>query len=160
MPRADAVLITDSPYRTGELVLAPLTGLLAGFVGSAMVLGGMAVLRPSADSTIHEFLALITGRSVFNLFVYFGLGGLGGLLYALCEQRGPRPALMVVGLYYGFVVWVVGGVMGEALLGPTARSVLHSWQLLLAGLAFGLWLAVVALWSASRHVAAPDEPQD
>ncbi len=149
-------MMTDSPYRAGKLVLSPLVGWLAGLSGAALALGAMAVLQRLADSRATELLDWLTGRSVYTLCVYFVLGGLLGVLYALCEQEGPKLALILVGLYYGLVVWVLVGLVGRPLLSPTIGSLLHTWQFLLVCLAFGSWLAGVAIWSAGRHPAWPD----
>jgi hypothetical protein len=153
-------LTADSAYRTGELALAPRVGWLAGLVGSAFMLGVLRALRPIGDTALTAVLAWITGKSVLNLLLYFGLGGLWGLLYALCEQNGPKHALIAVGLAYGFALWVFGGLVGGAILGQSARSILHSWPLLLLCLAFGFWLAVVAVWSASHHLASTGAARD
>ena len=153
-------LYVDTRDRTGELVLSPLSGLLTGIVGSALISGGIILLKLIANITVTGPLTLMTENSVVNLLIYSGVDGILGLLYALCAQNGPKHAMIAVGLYYGFFLWILWNIIGGVLLDSAAWSILHSWSFLLASLVFGLWLAVVALSSARNKPISRYDPKD
>jgi hypothetical protein len=165
-------LISDSPYRSGELVLPPLGGLAGGLVGSVLMLFVVAVLEPLSHIAVSDVLSsigvLVTGAGaadpssplVAGAVLQFVVGGLLGLLYALSEQRGPRGELAFVGLFYGFVLWVFGGVILTMFMSPAARAILRSLPFLGACLAYGFWLALLAIWASRRAAAAAVLPKD
>ncbi|MCX7670736.1 MAG: hypothetical protein N2439_11775 [Anaerolineae bacterium] len=74
-----------------------------------------------------------------------------GLLYALNQRLIPKRGLIGVGLLFGFVIWLIGSVMFGRLLPEPLRATLRSWPWLMAHLAFGLVLAVMAVGQASRR---------
>src|SRR5262249_61126828 len=80
------------------LLLEPLSTVsvsdLRTRVARAMLPRGMA-LGPGT--------MLITGGAI-----YLGLGALLGALYAVSQYRAPARALVAVGVFYGFVIWVGG----------------------------------------------------
>ena len=153
-------LYLDLRDRTGELVLSPLSGLLAGIVGSVLISCGIVLLKLIANITVIGPLTLKTENSIVNLLIYSGVDGILGVLYALSAQNGPKHAMIAVGLYYGFFLWILWNIIAGVLLDSAARSMLHSWSFLLASLVFGLWLAVVALFSAKYKPYSRYAPKD
>lgn len=138
-------------------------GMAAGLAGAVAMLALTAMLQPISALRIADLLAQI-GRAVIppsagsNLLILTGvavhalLGALFGLLYAVCQQRVPLRGLIAVGLFYGFVLWVVASVIIGSLFEPALRCAIRSWPWLLSNLLYGLCLAGVATWS---HVSRP-----
>ena len=159
-------MIADSPYQSGELVLHPIAGLVGGIIGA----GWMIVFISLTGSLVH-----VNGLDVSNATGMVGwtssavivgglcivLGGIFGLLYALCEQRGSRRELVFVGLFYGFLLWILGGVVASSFMSEVARLTLRSVSFLFACLIYGLWLALLAIWSEHvRPAVANSIPKD
>jgi hypothetical protein len=114
----------DSAYDQEALLLKPwqgaAAGLVGGFLASLVVPQGQAVLLP--------------------------LGLLAGGMYALCQQRAPGHGLLAVGLFYGFFLWLIFGVLlGGLMAASPLKEELHSQRWLLAGLAYGTTLAFSGL---------------
>lgn len=157
-------MIADSPYPTGTLVLSPKAGALAGLVATIAMLLVLAVLWPWLNfSPLHLLAqtgAMVLGGSpqptnwsqlLLGLALYLVGGMLLGLLYAACQQRIPPRGLLSVGIFYGFVIWVLSSVLLGAVLGEALRATIRSMPHLLADLCYGLVLALVAIWADKKH---------
>ena len=160
-------MISDSPYRTGEPAITPAKGVLAGLVGAGFSLGVIALLQSLTGTTVYAVLSMgVAGRYspeisllIRAAFVMF-VGMICGLLYAICEQRGPRGALLFVGLFYGFLLWILGAVITGSFLSEAARTVLRSLSVLSACLVYGIWLSLVAVWSGRKNATGAVVPRD
>jgi len=160
-------MISDAPYRIGVMVLTPAKGVLAGALGAILTLLVVTLLRTISGISAIDILASFS-RGIENgtndliiiatIYLFFGI--LLGLLYALCEQHGPPLALMFVGFFYGILIWVLSSVIVGTFLSESGKGILRSWPFLLACLSYGLWLALVAVFSMKRHPIAIDLPRD
>lgn len=146
-----------------DLVLLPVEGLLAGLVGSVLMLVSVALLQPASDleagyllrqigsvlfttADSHSTLALSAGLAV-HLIVSLLLG----LLYAASQQQIPIRGLVAVGTFYGLVNWIIGSLLVGSLLSQTLRETLRSWPWFAACIVYGLSLASVAIWVKKRQ---------
>lgn len=163
-------MIADSQYATDPLVLSPTRGALAGAVGtlvmqSVFFLGGawgeLTLLENAARLGAAFGFVDATQQMVAGFFTQTLLGILLGILYALCQQHIPTRGLIVVGMFYGFVLWIVGGLLASWLFGENLRALLRTPLWFIALLSFGLTLALSAAWSQQRasgqRVAAPKD---
>jgi len=147
-------------------VLGPISGLLGGLTGAGLMLAFIALTQSLTRVGVADVLTALgaVGNIGSHLMVggalHFSIGGVLGLLYALCEQRGPRRGLIFVCAFYGFVLWVLGAVIAASFLNEAARGTLRTVPFLLACLFYGLWLALLAIWADSRHPAATAVPKD
>jgi len=151
-------LITDSPYETNDLVLSPLKGLTAGVIGAGIMSLIIYLSQPlSKISLVEVFSTFAKIILPSNLpmsfmqtmgFLFFALsGGIFGLLYALCQHKIPGLGLMFVGLFYGLILWIFGGLFGGWILGNSFRAIAHSMPFLISSLVYGVWLASASIWS-------------
>lgn len=158
-------MITDSPYESGSLVLKPLEGILAGLTGALAMMGAMFLLHSYSLNgfigTLTRFGAFIPGAGVGGgaLLLLFG-GGVMGLLYALCEQRIPTRGLIGDGLFYGFFLWVLFGLILGAFGGEPVRSLMRTWVFLIELLVFGLSLSIFSLVVKKYRSASSTLPRD
>lgn len=156
-------MISDSPYQTNEPLLTPGGGFLAGAAASLVMLLVIAFLQPYSGLSVRDLLIRIgetvlphTGAARSDAFLltsaafFAAVGGVLGLLYAVSQDRIPVPGLVVVGVFYGVVIWVVSRGLASWLLGPVMRPALHSYPWFLACAAYGVCLAGYAVW-ADRH---------
>ena len=149
-------MIADLPYQSGELVLHPVAGLVGGIIGAGWMLVFITWTVP-----FTHIAGFGISSSVFIVGVYIVLGGIFGLLYALSEQRGSRRELVFVGLFYGFLLWILCGVVASSFMSEVVRSALRSMPFLFACLIYGLWLSLLAVWSEHvRPVMANSTPKD
>ena len=160
-------MISDSPYRTGSLVLTPASGALAGLFGVAWMLLVIRCLESFTNVTVVGILQLFGHSTKTNtigliipIILFCTLGVCFGILYALCEQYNPIGMLIAVGIFYGFMLWVLNTVIIGMFLSEAARSLLRSWSFLLACLVYGFWLSLVAGWSARKKPIMATGPKD
>ena len=163
----DILMISDAPYQSGVMVLSPAKGALAGGVGAILTLLIVTLLRTMSGISAIDILASFsigiengTNDLIISATIYLFAGFLLGLLYALCEQHGPPLALMFVGIFYGLLLWVLSGIIFGTLLSESGRGILRSWPFLLACLVYGLWLALVAVFSMKHNPIATDLQRD
>lgn len=162
----DRRLISDSPYQAGEPILTPRGGLVAGMLGGLLMLGLLLVFQSLSGFALARLLIAwgdiaIPGSSqqsnevllAIGLAVHVTMASLLGLLYAVCQQRIPAKSLIAVGVFYGFVLWIVGSLILGGLFGATLRMTVRSWPWFAACLLYGLWLATSTLWVESRRPA-------
>ncbi len=144
------------------MALNPLAGLAAGMMGALLMLAVMFFLGPLrhiSPGLLMGQIGLSLAPSLAKTYSAIGIGccihllvgGVTGLLYALCQDQIPRAALIVVGFFYGFMLWVLGSFLAGLLFGDALRSSLRSWPWLVAHLLFGVWLATTASWSQNRR---------
>jgi len=165
-------MISDSPYQSGELVLASRVGIVAGLIGSALMLAPLELASqttPASRDWLLKLAGVIPGSAIyapFQLLVTGGvihaiLGAALGLLFAVCLQRMPRYAMIVVGLFYGLVLWVVGGLITRVLFADHLRGVVQSTVYLRACLVYGLVLSgAAALSTGLDRKPIPILPKD
>jgi len=165
-------VITDSSYQFEESALTPRLGLISGLAIAMFMLAFVFVLQPISGLSLRELLAqigaVVPGALALeeNLILLLGglvhglLGALFGLLYALCQQRVPVRGLIGVGLFYGFLLWVVGGLLIGSFLAETLRAMVRSWPWLLACLLYGLCLAACAIWAEQHRPVQAVVPKD
>lgn len=155
-------MVSDSPYDTGELVLKPGIGAVAGIGGALLMLALLQVFYPvsglSASSVLAQIGSVVasagtaqSGLVVIGLVVHLTTAGILGLLYALSQRRIPYRGLVGVGLLFGFVIWVISTLIIGWFFDESLRAVLRSWPWLLASLSYGLALASAAVWAESHR---------
>ncbi len=157
-------MISDSPYQQRTLVLSPRAGIAAGIFGSGVMLVVILLLGPVSGLPLEKALLLMGGAlgpraggspgdAPFwgvGLGLHLALGALFGLLYALCQLRAPARGLIGVGLFYGFLLWIIGSLVLRLGFSGPLRAMGHSWVWLVACLVYGLVLALASLWAESR----------
>ena len=154
-------MVSDSPYHVSELVLTPPAGMLAGLTGSVLMMGTVAALQRVSNLELMHLLAQIgnvfpitadpQGVAYVGVAVVLLVGALLGLLYAASQRRVPTRGLIAVGIFYGFVIWVVGSLIVGTIFSETLRSTLRSWPWLAACLVYGLCLAAASIVVVRRH---------
>jgi TRAP-type C4-dicarboxylate transport system permease large subunit len=153
-------MIADSPYEARELVLTPKMGLVAGFLAAILMLIFIYLVQPISGFTLRNVLTQIGDVLLPNfdtLGIYYQLlsgvffNVLLGILYSLSQQTIPRRGLIFVGLFYGFILWLIIGIIVGWMTGDEARGVFHSWLWLLSCFLYGFCLASVATWSGNRR---------
>ncbi len=163
-------MIADSPYDFSGLLLKPLVGVVIGLIGAGLMLGVLAILEPLTGLSPAYLLSQVTQVLLPNKFVascaacdpsiglvgHLLLGLIFGLLYALCLQSIPIRGLVGIGIFYGFVIWIVGSLLIGLLIGESVRVVLRSWPWLVAHLVFGIFLAISAIWAQRIKSRGPD----
>jgi hypothetical protein len=160
-------MISDSPYNVGTRVLSPIAGLTTGFIATMVMLGLLAALQsvsgfrltvaltdlarifsPGLNSPTTNFTLILVGWGPLAI-----IGTLLGLLYAMCQQHIPVSGLFGVGLFYGFVLWVLSKLTIGLFFHQIAQSSVSGWLWLLAWLLYGLCLAVASVWFQLRPSA-------
>jgi len=156
-------MIADSPYDFSGLLLKPIVGVVIGLIGASFMLAVLAIFEPvtglSPAYLLSQIAQVLLPDSIaancqgcdpsVGLAGHLLLGLIFGLLYALCQQSIPVRGLVGVGIFYGFVLWVVGSLLIGLFFGESVREVLRSWPWLVAHLIYGLVLAVTSI-SAQR----------
>ena len=149
-------MVADSPYNVDKLLLTPLAGFFAGLCGSVVMLALFILFQSISGFNITTLLinlakVVLSAKNDEAYLMLAGaitlglMGGIFGLLYALCQHRIPKRGLIFVGLFYGLFLWVVGGLLGGLILGGTLRSLLHTKMFLIGNLVYGLCLSFVAV---------------
>jgi len=166
-------VLADTSYQTDVLVLSPRSGFVVGLGGSILAVAVVALLRGATH--IHTGAALeglartflpATGslhRSTLfalGLTLHATVGGVFGLLYALCQQRVPVRGLVVVGIFYGFFLWVVARIVSTWVDDRASRAMIRSWPWLLGSLAFSLSLALAAVLFPRTQAVTIELPVD
>jgi hypothetical protein len=155
--------IADAPYQTGDLVLSPAAGAGAGLAASGLMVVTVAALHPAVAPTFAEVLRRIgtmalghgalhgTDGVVAGAVIQGGLGVILGLLYALCQQRAPAGDLLLVGIFYGVVLWVVSGALSNLPFWASMRPLAHTKIWLLGCCVYGFVLALTATARPGGH---------
>jgi hypothetical protein len=150
-------VISDSPYEAGELALKPTAGIAAGILGGLVMLAIVQVLGPILGIGAGDVLGAIGtavapgGQTVLvGLVVHLVTAGVLGLMYSASQQRIPARGLVGVGVMFGLLVWIFGGLVAGWLMGEGVREALRSWSWLAACLGFGLTLAGMAVLAGRR----------
>lgn len=145
-------MIADSPYDGGDLALAPGIGVIAGLVSSGLMLASIA---PASRDVLWALTDIVPGSAAYDPplrlivggTVHAAVGAAFGLLYAACQQRAPWHAMITVGLFYGFVLWVIGGLLARVLFSPQLHAAVGSTVYLRACVVYGLGLSCAAALS-------------
>jgi hypothetical protein len=90
---------------------------------------------------------------------FVAIGALLGLLYACCQTSAPIKGVVTVALYFGLMIWAVGGLVTRIADIGTLRSVAHTGMWLVLCLCFSSALGAVAL-RAQRRSTHPVVPID
>ena len=133
-------MMADSPYETRTLVLSPSRGAAAGLIAAILMLVFLGLAETVFSSSWSE-QGLLSAGSATHLF----WGVVFGVLYAVSQRRIPFRGLLSVGLFYGFLLWIVSSLFVD-----------RSWLWLLGYLVFGLVLALLAFGYNRR---SPQSPQ-
>ena len=157
-------LIADAPYGTGEPLLTPGEGALAGAAASLCMLPALSFLHPLSGLSAADLLVRIaqatvpraagvgsSGMLLAGGAVHVLIGALLGVLYGVSQDRAPTRTLVAVGFFYGVVVWVGSRVITGWLFGPAFRTTLHSYAWLLVCLLYGVLLGGYAAWVDRRR---------
>lgn len=155
-------MISDSPYSSEGFVLNPLVGLLVGAIAALLMIPVLFVLQPVSGLQLNDVLAdagtvVLSGTAepqnlkIAGVVLHMFVGGLFGLLYALCQMRAPTKALIGVGISYGVVLWVLGSLFTHWFYREALSGVIHTWAWLLASIVYGLLLSLVAVWAEHRR---------
>jgi apolipoprotein N-acyltransferase len=87
------------------------------------------------------------------LVLHLGLGALLGLLYAASQRRAPVRGLAAVGVFFGFLLWVISGpILGWLLRAPATRD-FRSLAWAVACVTFGVFLSLVTWIVEARRPA-------
>jgi hypothetical protein len=167
-------MVSDSPYDINELVLSPLMGMTAGLFAAFVMLSVLVVLQPysglSVEFVLQQFGTLVLPKRAeqINTTTLMGIG-LGvhillrillSLFYSVSQQSIPAKGLIIVGLFYGFIIWMTGSVIFGTALGEEWRTTARSWTWLFANLTFGFCLAATAIIAEKFRPAAITLPKD
>ncbi len=156
-------MIVDAPYDFGDLLIRPRMGFAAGVGASIVMLGAMAGLHALGGSAPVEWLDAIArpilpgngaqiewANLLLGLVIHLLVGGMLGMLYALCQQRAPNRGLVAVGIFYAVTLWVFGGWIMVWWSG-TEKWNLRSWPEFVTMLAYGLVLTFWAITEGRRR---------
>jgi hypothetical protein len=163
-------VIADKLHADTTLALGPLQGIVAGMAAACCMVFVTSV--PATHAPLRPWpIAIMIGTIVTGGGVapglgagliggaaHVALGALLGLLYAASQQRIAADGLVLVGAFYGFVIWITSGVVARAASFAEAQRLIHSSAWLIACMVYGLCLAVTALWTP-RLLPAADSPQ-
>src|SRR5579864_6563018 len=58
--RVDGAMISDSPYQAGEFVLSPGMGIIAGLIGSGLMLAALELTSPT-EPAFRDWLPRLAG---------------------------------------------------------------------------------------------------
>jgi len=161
-------MVLDSPYPFGTLILTRRAGIAAGLAAAMLMLTLIAALQSVSGLELAGMLVQ-TGRIILparvflantdsllfaGLGLHASLGMLFGLLYAVCQQRVPTRGLISVGLFYGFMLWVLSRLIVRLITYNALHAWVRGWPWLLACLLYGGCMAVFAMWSERRRPVA------
>jgi ribose/xylose/arabinose/galactoside ABC-type transport system permease subunit len=163
-------MIVDSTADEGDLVSRPSVGAAAGVVGALAMLAVVAFVQ--GTEPLENWLDQV-GRALrlpglpawpavpAAVGLHLAVGAVLGALHAACQQRTAVSGLIVVGAFYGFLIWLIGGLVVTRWWQP-APPLSTWWPGLAANLAFGVvlgtWAACAQQLSAGRP--APVRPVD
>jgi len=164
-------MVSDSPYRTSELLLPPLAGAAAGLVAAVPMLAVVSAVAADSGAMAKMWLGWLAGVAPYRpgesspplaagLVVHVLIGAVLGILYAMSQQRVPPRVLAGIGLFYGLMLWIAGRLLLGWVLSTPVRDVVHTWSWLAGALTFGLALALAAAWAGARRPAAVATPRD
>ncbi len=158
-------MVSDSPYQLEDFGLPAGAGAAAGALASLVMLVTLLLLHiisaPSVFWLLSQWGSIVlpataaTSRTVIvtaGLAIHVLVGTLLGFVYATSQQqRIPVRGLVAVGIWYGLLIWLVGGLLAGGLLAEEARRALRTWPWLVACLTFGLSLVGMAILYDKQH---------
>lgn len=159
-------MVSDSPYQSGDLLLRPLEGAVAGVIGSFVMLAVVSALGPGPQNMVATWLDWMAGivgigGGGSGLVLHGLVGAILGLLYASSQQRLPWRTLVGIGAFYGLLLWIAGRLLLGWLFSTPVHSVVHSWAWLAGACAYGMTLALFASWAGARRpMSAVTVPRD
>lgn len=135
-------------------------------IGASIMLAAVAVLQPMSGLNVSELLVDIDAVLVprhreapsalaIGLCAHLLFGALFGLLYACCQQRAPVTGIIGVGIFYGVMLWAVGGVAINVVASEYLGQ-FRSWPWLVATVVYGLTLAASSAWVTWNRSAAAE----
>ncbi len=155
--KPEVIVIADSPYDMQGLALRPPLGFAAGVGCAFMMLPIIFFLQPLSKLLLTDILedwgvVVLSGNAAPGNLIFAGLilhlllGGILGLLYALCQTRVGKKETIGVGISYGFALWLLGSLVTVSFYRDALHGNVHSWVWLVASLIYGFCLAQVVLW--------------
>lgn len=156
-----------STHDESDLASSPGAGALAGVVAAGLMLGVLAGLEGqdavavwltrTARVALSSPAMTSVQLTLAGLSIHLAVGSLLGALHAACQRRTATRGLLVVGAFYGFVLWVTSVlILGRGLhAGP---PLLGRWAGLLMCVAYGLVLAggaILGQWRSARLDSGP-----
>ena len=121
-----AVVAMGAFYAMGKGPWIPINAIGTFFLGGTLILGG-------PDGIV----------TVVGVIVQLLVGGLLGMLYASAQSPEDTPSLIVIGLFYGLVTYIVSRI-ALRWLNPAVFAVWRTWPIFAGQLLFGATLAVFA----------------
>ena len=165
-------MTVEQHQRTGQAeILTIRQGLVAG-LGAALVMAVVAMAGSSLSGSglwtpINAAGSFFLGggqpvpvdwagaMTIAGVIVYLVVGGMLGMLYASAQSPEDTPSLIVIGVFYGLVTYIVSR-LALRWLNPEVFSVWRTWPVFISQLVFGATLAsVAALRNPMRRRAAP-----
>lgn len=150
-------MIADSPYTFDQSALGRFAGSLVGLVAGGLMLSIVGLLQEASGITPKELLvtigsAMVPNEASLSQTTLAVVGGFAhgciavalGILYSSSQERAPVRGLIAVGFFFGIMLWVLLGSLGEVLSDQPTET-LRTWPWLIANLAFGLCLAVASV---------------
>lgn len=157
-------MLSDSPYNLEGMILKPSVGFLAGIGAALAMLPVLLLLKPAKlplQQLLERFGTIILSGTeapiklaIVGTIIHLLLGGLFGLLYALCQVSIPKKGLIGVGISYGVVLWALSSLFTHWIYRDALGEFIHTWVWLLASILFGSILAQVAIWTENHRPKA------
>lgn len=156
-------MTVEQHQRTGPSEILTIKQGLAAGLGAAVVMAVVAMMGSSlaghglwspinaagwffvGDSTTPVPAGLAGTVTVVGVLVTFVVGGLLGMLYASAQAPEDTPSLVVIGIFYGLVTYIVAR-LALRWLNMAVFDVWRTWPVFLSQLVFGATLACVAAW--------------
>lgn len=158
-------MTVEQHQRTGQAEILTIrqgfaVGTVSAFVMALVAMVGSDLVGQGLWTPINAVGSFFLGGSeqtipsgpagaitVVGVVVQLAVGGLLGMLYASAQSPEDTPSLIVIGLFYGLVTYIVSR-LALRWLDPAVFAVWRTWPVFVGQLLFGATLAVFA---ASRN---------
>jgi hypothetical protein len=160
-------MISDA-IESSDLATRPLAGAIAGVAGALLLLVVFSAFQ--GEEGVNRWLVAL-GRLVgfaaaegslsvarIGLSMHLLIGAVLGALHGASQQRTAVSGVLVVGAFYGFVLWLVSGLVLVRLFNLDL-PLLRAWAGLAAVVAYGLTLASWAAFDQWRMSHRPHGAQ-
>jgi hypothetical protein len=132
-------------------------GIVAALVMAVVAMVGSGLIDEGLWTPINAIGSFFVGSSavpippgpagavtVVGVVVQLAVGGLLGMLYASAQSPEDTLSLIVIGVFYGLVTYIVSR-LALRWLNPAVFAVWRSWPVFIGQLLFGATLAVFAI---------------
>lgn len=151
--------MSDAPYDADRLALTTGWAIVGGAVASAVTAGSVAALATVSGldlgrlfAGIGEFVGFGGGaRTVAGVAAFLVMSLVFALLYGMSQQVAPPRGLLIVGLFYGFLLWIAMGRIFGWVFSEHLESMFRAWGWLAGCIAYGLALATTAIAYQATH---------